>query len=79
MIRPEEAMTASTSEVVADVVARLEGDRAVFVTSDPRTGTPVGTLTDRQIRPLLAAPTLWGNDRRPKTEIPPPHPEAALG
>ncbi|MCP3991061.1 MAG: site-2 protease family protein [Actinomycetia bacterium] len=70
MIRPEDTTSATTSEPIADVVARLGRDRAVFVTSDPRTRTPVGTLTDGQIRPLLATPTLWGNDRRPKAELP---------
>lgn len=79
MIRPEDTLVAATSEPISDVISRLGPGRTVFVTADPQTMAPVGTMTDEQLRPLLASPTLWGNDRQPKTQPPPPHREAAFG
>jgi Zn-dependent protease len=79
MIRPETTLAATTSEPISDVIGRLRPSRSVFVTTDPRTMAPVGTLTDEQLRPLLTPPTWWGNDRQPKTPPSPPHREAAFG
>ena len=66
MVRADQVVTATVTEPIEDVIDRLGDGRSVLQTHDPDTATTVGTLTDRQIRPLLAAPSLWGTDRRPR-------------
>jgi len=68
MITPEQVGVATTSDPIADVVARLTGETAVIVTHDENGRGPVGTLTERQVKPLMASPTLWGKDRTPPGE-----------
>jgi Zn-dependent protease len=67
MIGADRIGAALTTEPVAHVLDRLSDSHGVLRTHDRAGAHPVGTLTDRQIRPLLTPPTLWGTDRRPRT------------
>ena len=52
------------TEPVDAVLRRLgHPDDVVVVFHEPQAGRVVGTVGDGQVRPLLAAPDLWGRDR----------------
>lgn len=77
---PEAVDTVAADRSVDELLRRWEAGSpmlAVVVEGpapDRPTARTLGTVTDHQIRPLLASPDLWGRDRDPKPPPPAPVP-----
>ena len=75
MLPADQVYTADTSEAVSSLLHRLAVDSTTVIVTGSHHGA-IGTLTNRQIQPVLAPPTLWGNDRKLKAA--PPQPDRNL-
>lgn len=62
MDRAEQTGEAHLGQPVTEIIDRFTDHQRVLVVRD-NAGTPVGTLTERQLRPLLTLPGLWGTER----------------
>lgn len=52
------------NESIDTIFRRLGESHPLIVIHDPSSGAEIGTLTRRQVQPLLALPDVWGRDKR---------------